>query len=248
MHKNQKNTATVLITGGAKRLGSEIALYLAQQGFSIALHYNHSKGEAESLAQEIRKFSVSCETFAADLTKEKDILSLIPKIQKKMNNLQVVINSASMFDQTTFLNSTSTNLKKNFAIHLEAPLTLTRQFAKLCKAGVIINILDTHISENKTSHFDYLLSKKSLANFTEMAAVQLAPQIRVNAIAPGLILAPLHKPAGYLQRLAQNIPLKRKGSPNDVAKAIHFLIKNDYITGQTIYVDGGEHLKAGASI
>ena len=128
------------------------------------------------------------------------------------------------------------------AVHVKAPYILTQEFARLCKAGSIINILDTHITENRTAHFDYLLSKKTLAAFTQQAAVSLAPKIRVNAIAPGLILPPVAEKADYLNRLAKKIPLKRKGNIENITHAVQFLAKNNYITGQVLFIDGGEHL------
>lgn len=129
------------------------------------------------------------------------------------------------------------------AVNLRAPFILSSQFACHIREGAIINILDTNVSKNKTAHVSYLLTKKSLSELTRIAALELAPQIRVNAVAPGLILPPNSKGKDYLDRLAKNIPLKRKGEPADIAKAVHFLLENTYITGQTIFVDGGEHLK-----
>jgi NAD(P)-dependent dehydrogenase (short-subunit alcohol dehydrogenase family) len=103
--------------------------------------------------------------------------------------------------------------------------------------------LDTAITKNKTAYADYLLSKKSLAEFTKLAAVQFAPHIRVNGIAPGLILPPRNKTNNYLNRLARNVPLKKKGTPNQIALSIQYLLESEYITGEIIFVDGGEHLK-----
>lgn len=236
------NGSTVLITGSAKRVGAEIALYLAAQGFSIALHYHRSKKAAEILAKQIKEIRGDCTIFRADLANANEVQRLIPTVHQKCPNFRVLINSASIFEKATLAQSDIKNLDQNFAIHLKAPLILSRQFAKICKTGVIINILETHIVHNQTPYFDYLLSKKSLAALTKMAAVELAPDIRVNAIAPGLILAPPSRPRGHLERLAKKVPLKRKGNPTDIARAAHFLIENDYITGQTIFVDGGEHL------
>ena len=126
---------------------------------------------------------------------------------------------------------------RDFAIHVKAPLILSRDFAAQCQQGQIINMLDTYIVGYENPRFSYLLSKKALAELTKIAAVELAPQIRVNAIAPGFILPPEGSHKGV-----EKIPLKKKGDVDKVTDAIEFLIRNPYITGQTIFVDGGKHL------
>lgn len=239
--KNSKGT--VIITGGAKRIGATIALHLAQHGYSIALHYNHSRKEAADLAKEIRSLQVRCEIFGADLENAKAVASLIPQIVKKHPDLQCLINNASIFERSTLQAGDLKDFDREFAVNLRAPFILSSHFARSIKEGSIINILDTHVTKDRTIHFSYLLAKKSLGDLTRSAALELAPEIRVNAVAPGLILPPESKGKDYLDRLAKNIPLKRKGEPQNIAQAVQFLIENTYITGQTIFVDGGEHLK-----
>lgn len=233
---------TILITGGAKRIGAEISLHLAKSGYSIAIHYNHSHKEAENLAKKIRHHKVHCEIFHTDLTNSEEVTALIPAVQKKFTNLQCLINCASIFENSNLLTENLPDFNRHFTINLRAPFILSSQFAKHIKKGQIINILDTNIVKNKTAHLSYILAKKSLADLTSLSAVELAPNIRVNAVAPGLILPPDDKKSDYLDRLAKHIPLKRKGEPADIAKAVQFLLENTYITGQTIFVDGGEHL------
>lgn len=241
--KTAHSKGSVLITGAAKRIGRAIAKYLAKQDYSIAIHYHYSHKEAQGLAKEIRDNNGHCEIFCADLANAKASQQLLPKVIKKFPDLQFLINNASLFEQSDIKTGNLKDFNQHFAINLRAPLILTSQFAKLyVKSGSIINILDTNISKTKTAHLSYLLTKKSLMDLTTLAAVELAPHIRVNAIAPGLILAPEHKKNDYLDRLAKKIPLKRRGEPADIAKAVHFLMENTFITGQTIFVDGGEHL------
>jgi len=240
--KTNNPFGTILITGGAKRIGASIALHLAHYGYSIALHYNHSRKDAADLAKEIQSLQVGCDIFGANLENSKDVTALIPKVRKKFPDLKFFVNNASIFEKSTLREGNIKDFDREFAINLRAPFILASQFAKHIKEGAIINILDTNVSKDKTSHVSYLLAKKSLAELTRIAALELAPDIRVNAVAPGLILPPDSKGKDYLDRLAKNIPLKRKGEPVDIARAVQFLIENTYLTGQTIFVDGGEHL------
>jgi len=231
-----------LITGGAKRIGKAICLDLAESGYQIALHYNHSKSEAKNLAELIQKKGVQCETFACDLADERQTLQLIERVHQQFPNLNLLINNASVFQKSNLRTTEMAIFNQDIAINLKAPYILMRDFAKICRKGDIINILDTNIIKNKTAHLSYLLAKKTLGELTKLSAVELAPQIRVNGIAPGLILPPVEKRDTYLTRLTQKIPLKKKGHPHQITQSIRFLLDNSYITGQIIYVDGGEHL------
>lgn len=231
-----------MITGGSKRIGKAIALMLSELGFNIALHYNDSLETAELLARNIRKKGRGCETFAADLSNRDDALTLIETVRKRFPDLNLLINNASIFQESQLKRSDLAKLEEHWAINLKAPFILICEFARICKKGNIINILDTHIVQNKSSHLAYLLSKKSLADLTKLAAVSLAPKIRVNGIAPGIILPPANKSNEYLNRLAKGIPLKRKGELSHIAISVKFLLDNDYLTGQILFNDGGEHL------
>ncbi len=233
-----------LITGAARRIGRHIALRLTALGYAVAIHYNNSQRDANDLANRIRAKGGHCELFQCDLRGADQTQRLIERVYEKFSGLNLLINSASIFQECNFKNSNWQNLDENFSIHLRAPYILTSEFAKICKSGQIINMLEAHIDNNHLTHFDYLLTKKALAEFTKLSAMALAPAIRVNGIAPGLILAPITntKPQGYLNRLAKNIPLKRKGGPEKIAKTVEFFLTNDFITGQIIFVDGGEHL------
>ncbi len=230
------------MTGAAKRIGREIALALSALGFDIALHYHESLKEARETAQEIKQDGNRCELFPFDLSRENGLREFFRHTAKKFPHLSLLINSASIFEKSRVISSDADSFNRHLNINFKAPLVLSREFARFCRQGQIINILDTHITDNKTAYFDYLLSKKLLTEFTKMAAVEFAPNIRVNAIAPGLILPPKKESNSYLSRLARQIPLKRKGTVDSIAQTVSFLINNDYVTGQIIYVDGGEHL------
>ncbi len=221
-----------------------MALELASLGFNIALHYNHSKGEAQTVAAKIRQKDVECELFSCNLSDENQTLHLVSKVFKKFSDLNLLVNSASIFERSEFAVEDLKLFNDHFAINLKAPFILSCEFFRLCKKGQIINLLDTNIVKNKTSHVAYLLSKKSLAGMTKLAAIEFAPDIRVNGIAPGLILPAKGDTAESLDRMAQNIPLKRKGGLSTITQSVRFLIENDYLTGQFIFNDGGEHLSA----
>ena len=232
----------VLITGGANRIGKALGLHLAALGFDIALHYNTSTKDAQNTASEIRSAKIRCEMFGCDLTDTAKTSHLIGDVKKKFPRLNLLINSASAFGKSNLDLNSLGRINQDIAIHFKAPFILISEFARLCQRGQIINFLDTNVSKHKTAYTTYLLAKKSLENLTKLAAVELAPHIRVNAIAPGLILPPVSQTNSYLDRLAKKIPLKRKGNHTNITQTVDFLVQNNFLTGQTIFVDGGEHL------
>jgi NAD(P)-dependent dehydrogenase (short-subunit alcohol dehydrogenase family) len=231
---------TVLITGAAKRLGKAMALYLANKGFSIALHFYSSQREAILLQKQIQANGGSCTLFHCDLENEKILESLIPKVLKKHPDLRVLVNNASIFEKSTLQETDSVFFDRHFKINFKAPYFLTRDFAKFVDSGQVIQMLDTKITKNLFGYSAYTLSKKVFAEFTKMAALELAPRIRVNGICPGFILLP--KGNSNLDTWVKNIPLQKKGSEEAVLNAVEFLMENDYITGQLVFVDGGQHL------
>ena len=237
-----KSKGAALVTGGARRIGHAIALSLAEQGFDIALHYFESQLEAQTVAKSIRKKGVRCELFRCNLAQEKETLALTVQAATKFSNLNILINNASIFIPSQFHRDDLKLFNDHWTVHVKTPFILTSEFARICKKGQIINILDTNIIRNKTSYVGYLLSKKALRELTQMAAVQLAPQIRVNAVAPGIILPATGKSASYLKERVKQIPLQRQGNEGNITQSIKFLLDNDFLTGQIIFCDGGEHL------
>ena len=186
---------------------------------------------------------MACELFSCDLFDPQATAKLIGQVHKKFPDLNLLINSASIFDQCSFKETSLELLDKNFSLHVKAPLILSREFAKICQSGQIINMLDTQITKNKTRYFPYLLTKKTLAELTKMLAVELGPAIRVNAIAPGYILPPVGQDdKEYLKTLKEKLPLKKQGDPEQIALCVEFLLTNPYVTGQILFNDGGEHL------
>lgn len=233
---------TALITGGAQRIGKAIALCLAKMGYSIALTYSSSEKEARETASEITSGGASCSLFHYNSLNDSDLFSLISLVKSTYPDLHILVNNASVFEKARLLETETDLFDRHFAINLRAPYFLSRDFARACTDGHIINILDSKIAKNLFEYSAYTLSKKALAEFTLAAARELAPRIRVNGIAPGLILPPAGELDEYLDRMAQNVPLKRKGSTDAVTESVKFLIENEYVTGQIIYADGGQHL------
>jgi NAD(P)-dependent dehydrogenase (short-subunit alcohol dehydrogenase family) len=236
-----KVKGTVLVTGAAKRIGRQVALHLARQGYQIALHYHHSKPEAMSTAREIYRIGVRCELFSCDLADEAQTLKLIPQVFKAFPNLNLLVNSASIFIPSQF-GADLTLFKTHWDINFKAPYILTSEFARMVNKGLVINFIDTNVIKYKTRYADYLMTKKALLEFTKMAAVQWGPRIRVNGISPGMILAPVNdQPDDRLKR-ARKIPLQKIGKPENILQSVQFIIDNDYLTGQIIANDGGENL------
>jgi NAD(P)-dependent dehydrogenase (short-subunit alcohol dehydrogenase family) len=233
----------VLVTGAAQRIGKAIALGLAEDGFDIALHYNSSMEKAEKLHDEILARGVHCEMLACDFSSMTDVSSFMDTVFEIFPHCCLLINNAAIFERAFLMETDEDIFDRHITINFKTPFFLTRDFARLCKEGQIINIVDTKITESFTPYFAYTLSKKALFELTLMSAKELAPHIRVNAVAPGPILPPRDKDREYFERLGKKTPLKKAGQPKQVVNAIKFLIENSYITGECIFVDGGEHIK-----
>lgn len=242
MAPSPRKQKAVLVTGAAHRLGQAIALRLAEEGYAVALHYNLSLGEAEETIHLIRKRGGVCELFGADLERDSAVLCLIRNVSERFPGLCLLINNAAIFFEGGLTNSSVALLDKHYHVNLRAPYILMQEFSRMCSRGAVVNILDRDVNKNKVSHLSYLMSKKMLAELTGLAAVELAPNIRVNAVAPGAVLAPFGRSKSYLKRIAQRIPLKKTPDPQDIAEAVVYLAQSPSVTGQTIFVDGGEHL------
>lgn len=238
--KTSSNAA--LITGGAQRIGKAIALALAERGFDIALHYNRSSKEAVAMSRDLSSRGVRCEIFACDLSKERQVSLLLEKVHRKFPNLNLLVNNASIFMPSPLGRHGVKSLDEHWSVNFKAPFILSGEFVRLCRKGQIINILDTKVVKNKTEHVGYLIAKKALAELTKMSAVAWAPQVRVNGISPGIILPPPNKGKDYIMKRARLIPLQRSGDVRFIAHAVEFLLDNDFVTGQNIFVDGGENL------
>jgi len=234
---------TALITGAARRRGKAMALALARQGASVVAHYNESANEARALCDQIRNIGVKCWTVQADFSEKGQAERLFAQAVEQAGPVSVLINNASIFDKETLWETSVESLGRNVSIHTLAPLILSRAMAQQGREGHIVNLLDTRVTSYDGKHAAYHLSKRALLTLTRMLAIELAPGIAVNAVAPGLILPPKGKDRGYLEGLAHTNPLERIGSERDVIDAVLFLLRSRFVTGQIIYVDGGFHMK-----
>lgn len=234
---------TALITGGAKRIGRETALALAAEGVSVIVHYNRSSDEAEALAADLREFDVQAWTVQADFAVVKEYESLFERALELSGGIDILINNASIFPAEKLQDMTWQSLQSNIEINTWVPFVLSREFARRTDHGTIINLHDSRLKGYDWNHTGYILSKHLLAVLTRMMALDFAPNITVNAVAPGLILPPPGKDISYIEALKDTVPLKKHGNPQDIADAIVYLVKSDYITGEVIYVDGGRHLQ-----
>lgn len=238
-----KITPLALVTGSAHRLGKAFALTLAQMGYAIALHYRGSVTEAETTAAEIRALGVDCLPIRADLTVPEKVEFLFSLVDEFRAPLKVVVNSAAVMPVGNPLELELHHWDSAIDLNLRAPFLVAQQAAKrMNDGGLIVNISDTGAQKAWSRYPSYTVSKAGLESLTKMLARALAPQIRVNAIAPGLVL-----PANFVtneqwEKLVEKLPLKRAATLDEITATLEFLIKNEYITGQTIVVDGGYSL------
>lgn len=233
-----------LITGASKRLGRAISEHLAGLGWDIIVHFNSSQDEAVELVEELRR-RYPLQRFShvkADLSVAAEAETLIPKVVSEYGKIELLVNNASVFIPATIAKTSSEMFDLHFNIHMKTPFLLIRDFGDQFKKGNIVNIVDTRITSNSSGYAAYSLSKQGLWDLTRMAALEFSPGIRVNAIAPGLILPPEGKDSDYLWDLAKKNPMKRPGSIEIVLKSLDFILENDYLTGQLIFADGGENL------
>jgi len=231
-----------LITGGAIRVGKGIALALAKQGYDIALHYHSSVNAAKETQQQIQQLNVKCELFQSDLSKAEEIEPLIQKTLQQFPHLNVLINNASTYQQALIQNTTIDTFDEQIAMNLKAPFFLIKNYAQYFKKGNIINIIDNKMGFNQFQYAAYLLAKKALAELTKMAAMEFAPHIRVNGVAPGTVLPIASRTEDYNNWRKKGIPLQRFADLKEINQAILSLISNEYITGHILVVDGGELL------
>lgn len=236
-----------LVTGGGRRVGRALALALADRGATVAVHYNESEKGAREVAATIKKGGGRAEMLGADLTDPTAPASLIDEVVGKLGSLDVLINSAAIMLRTPFGEVDAGKWDQIFALNLRAPFFLAQAAAPHLRrtrgGGAIVNIADLAAFETWPGYVPHGLTKSGIVHMTKALARVLAPEIRVNAVAPGTVLLPDDWTEADRERLDKTTPLKRQGSPDDVAAAMLFLLDADYITGETIIVDGGRHIR-----
>jgi len=236
---------TALVTGGARRVGKAIALGLAAEGCGLVLHYNRSAKEAEETAARARELGAVVRLVGADLSDPARASEVLIGTGE-LAPVRVLINSAALFAEDTLADLTPQSWERTLAVNLIGPVFLTQAFAAAVPDGVegaVVNVTDWRTQRPYPDHFGYTVAKGALDTFTAAAAESLAPQIRVNAVALGAILPPPGKDSAYLKELAQQIPVQRVGGTEPVVEAVLFLLRNDFVTGEIVRIDGGAHLR-----
>jgi NAD(P)-dependent dehydrogenase (short-subunit alcohol dehydrogenase family) len=232
-----------LVTGSARRLGKAFALSLARMGYSIALHHRGSVDEAEKTVEEIRALGVDCLPIRADLTTPEKVDFLFSLVDEMKAPLKIVLNSAAIMAPGHPLDLELHEWDSALDLNLRAPFLIAQRAAKrMADGGLIVNISDVAAQKSWSRYPSYTVSKAGLESLTKMLARAFAPNIRVNAIAPGLILPSDFVTPEQWEGLVKKLPLQRPAALEEITSTLEFLIKNEYITGQTIVVDGGYSL------
>ncbi len=237
-------TKVALLTGSSVRIGREIAIHLAKEGWNLALHYSTSSNEIHHLIADLKsdypeqQFS----PFHADFSKIEHTQNLIRQVIELFGQIDLLVNNASVFEPSSLRKTSDQLLIRQTMVNYFSPFILIRDFANNLTNGQIINIVDTRITNNKSDYLAYSLSKKSLWELTKMAALELAPHFRVNAIAPGAILPPLGKDQAFLDEVASHSPMKTAPGISSILLSLDYIIENQSLTGQLLFCDGGSHL------
>jgi hypothetical protein len=235
---------TALVTGGAKRLGRAIALALADRGVHVVLHYGHSADEAQAVVAALRAKGVRAGAVQANLEVPEQVEPLFAEAVEVAGPIGLLVNGAGVFPPSRLADFTTTDLMHAVQINALAPVQLARALAAQGRPGSVVNLLDARsLTDYDGHHVAYDASKRLLHTFTCMMAREFAPRVRVNAIAPGLILPPSGEDESYLRRLAPANPLQAVGSAGDILRALFYLLDSPFVTGQVLYVDGGRHLR-----
>ena len=234
----------IIITGGATRMGAAIARKLSGPNIEILIHYNKSKLKAEKLKKELSSKGTKVYLVKGDLSKETDIKKIIKFAKSKLKNFDCLVNNASLFENDKLENFSLDSWSKHLRTNLRAPALLTKEFAKNVKGknNNIINIIDQRVFKLTPYFFSYTLSKTGLYTLTKTSAMSLAPNIRVNAIAPGPTIKNQRQSEKHFKKQYLATPLKRQVDVEQICNAVDFFIKNISITGQVLAIDSGQNL------
>jgi NAD(P)-dependent dehydrogenase (short-subunit alcohol dehydrogenase family) len=236
----------VLITGAAKRIGKVIALSLAEAGWSVVVHYNTSKNEAEDVVNQIKNLGRKACAVQADLTNEAQARKVFSEVNEQIGAVTCLINNASILKNDTINNVTNSSWNENINTNLYAPVILIQEFIKQLpegQAGNIINMLDYAVLRYPEKFMSYMASKAALWALTQQLALALAPQkIRVNGIGPGKILQNIYENPDNFAKGRKSAPLGADSTPEEIAHAVKFILSAPSLTGQLIALDGGKHL------
>jgi pteridine reductase len=229
--------STAIITGGAVRLGKALACHLADQGWNLALSYN-SSDPAEVVAH-AQKAGVTCKIYPGDLSDVAFAEGLVAKAVSEFSDITLLVNCAANFIQENVERTSTKTLVDTMTLNLMSPYLLMREYKKQVGQGMIVNILDERITKNIPTFAAYSVSKVALEHATKLAAVEWGETVRVNAIAPGLILPPAGHGQEYLDKNKKNVPTRTHGDVSDLTRALNYLIDSPFVNGEILFVDGG---------
>jgi NAD(P)-dependent dehydrogenase (short-subunit alcohol dehydrogenase family) len=245
MKEKNPSQGVALVTGAAKRIGCAIAHGLARAGWDVAIHYHRSQADAETLQGEILDLGRRAITLRANLANPAELESLVQYCADQLGAPTCLVNNASMFSFDEITSVTTAQWDAMHATNLRAPIVLSRDFAEHLPAGAegnIINLLDQKIVNLNPDFFSYTIAKVGLNAATHTMAMALAPRIRVNAVAPGLTLVSGDQTPDNFAQAHRMTPLGRAGDMDDIVDAVLFLLNTKSVTGQTIFIDGGQRL------
>ena len=234
----------IIITGGATRIGAAIAEKLSGPNVEMVIHYNNSKSDAEKLKKKLSLVGTKIYLIKGDLSKETDLNKIIKFAKNKLKYFDCLINNASLFENDKIENFTSDSWGRHLRTNLRAPALLSKVFAKNIKSknNNIINIIDQRVFKLTPFFFSYTISKTGLYTLTKTSAMSLAPNVRVNGIAPGPTLKNKRQNHRHFKKQFLATPLKKQVDVKEICNAVDFFIKNRSITGQVIAIDSGQSL------
>ena len=234
----------IIITGGATRIGAAIAQRLSGPNKEIVIHFNKSRSKAEILRKKLVKLGAKIYLVKADLSKEKDVYKIIKFSKLKMKYFDCLINNASIFENDKLLNFNSKSWEKHITINLKAPAILCKEFGKNIrgKNNNIVNIIDQRVFKLTPHFFSYTISKTGLYTLTKTSAMSLAPNVKVNGIAPGPTIKNKRQSDKHFKNQYLATPLKHQVDVKEICNAVDFFIKNSSITGQVLAIDSGQNL------
>ena len=234
----------IIITGGATRIGAAIARKLSGPNIEILIHYNKSKLKAEKLKKELSNEGTKVYLVKGDLSKEKDVNKIVKFAKSKLKYFDCLINNASLFENDKLENFTTDSWGQHLRTNLRTPALLSKEFAKNVRKGNnnIINIIDQRVFKLTPYFFSYTISKTGLYTLTKTSAMSLAPNVRVNAIAPGPTIKNQRQSEKHFKKQYLATPLKRQVGVEQICNAVDFFIKNISITGQVLAIDSGQNL------
>ncbi|SFV29781.1 NAD(P)-dependent dehydrogenase, short-chain alcohol dehydrogenase family [Devosia crocina] len=245
LRQNQNHSGVALITGASDRIGATLARTLSSAGYTVVIHYRSGGDDAGELVEDIRRKGGRAEKIKADLADRTERAALVQKARAFFGPLTILINNASVFDPDSAHDVIETEWDRHFAIHAEAPIFLSRDFAAQLPAdreGNIINMIDERVLHPSPAYFSYTLSKSVLWTATRTMAQTFAPAIRVNAIGPGPVLPHSGQSEEDFAQSIQSLPLKRHADPDAIAQGVLAILGMTAYTGQMLALDGGKHL------